>query len=405
LAIPIDTLYRNARLATFSDPIDAPYGAVEAGVIAIQGDQIAFAGSEAELPACDARATVDVEGRWITPGLIDCHTHLVFGGNRADEFERRLQGVSYAEISREGGGINATVRATREESEEQLLRAATPRLLNLIREGVTTIEIKSGYGLTLQDERKQLRVARLLADQNPITVRTTFLGAHSVPPERKGDADGYVDDVVAMMPEIHREGLADAVDAFCESIGFSPEQTSRVLDRARELGLPIKLHADQLTDLGGAALAANYQALSADHLEYTSDAGVAAMKAAGTVAVLLPGAFYILRETKLPPIEALRQAGVDIAIATDLNPGSSPVHSLLLCLSLACTFFRMTPEEALRGVTRNAARALGLVDRGTLVAGSRADLAIWDIEHPAELAYLVGMNPLWRRVQGGRRDR
>lgn len=405
MPIPIDTLYRNARLATFSESVEGPYGAVQAGAVAIQGNRIVFAGEESSLPLCDARATVDVEGRWITPGLIDCHTHLVFGGNRAGEFERRLQGVSYADIAREGGGINTTVRATRADTEARLLAAASPRVKNLIREGVTTIEIKSGYGLSLEHEKKQLRVARQLGERFPITVRTTFLGAHSVPPERGGDADAYIDEVVSMMQEIHKEGLADAVDAFCESIGFSPAQTARVFDRALELGIPVKLHADQLTDLGGASLAASYKALSADHLEYTNDDGVQAMRAAGTVAVLLPGAYYILRETQRPPIDALRAAGVDIAIATDLNPGSSPVHSLLLCLSLACTFFHMTPEEALRGVTRSAARALGFNDRGALQPGHVADLAIWDIEHPAELAYLVGMNPLWRRVHHGRADR
>ena len=399
-----DTLYLHGNLATVAPSIAAPYGAIEDGALATEGERVRWVGRREDLPgAADQLAieVVDLDGRWMTPGLIDCHTHLVYGGTRAVEFERRLGGVSYEQIAREGGGINATVGATRDADDDELLAASSRRLRALIAEGVTTVEIKSGYGLALGHEKKQLRVARRLGELHPVTVTTTFLGAHAVPPERKGDPDRYIDDVLDMLPIIHGDGLCDAVDAFCENIGFTPAQTERVFTAARDLGLPVKLHADQLTDGGGAALAARFGALSADHLEYTSDAGVAALAAAGTVAVLLPGAFYVLRETRLPPLDAMRRAQVPIALATDLNPGSAPVHSLLLTLNMAATLFRMTPEEALLGVTRHAASALGMTDRGTLEVDRRADLAVFDMEHPAELSYLIGFNPLAFSVVGG----
>lgn len=398
-----DALWLDARLACMTT--DCPYGLLEKGAIAVKDQRIAFVGPESDLPGTPeslARQVTRLEGRWITPGLIDCHTHVVYGGDRAGEFEQRLQGVSYAEISRAGGGIKSTVTATRNADRSSLLAGAKQRVEALLAEGVTTIEIKSGYGLDLENELKQLWAARRLGALLPVTVRTTFLGAHALPPEADGDSDGFIDRVVEMLPQVKASGLADAVDAFCENIAFSPEQTARVFEAARALGLPVKLHADQLSDLGGAALAAKFGALSADHLEYTSEAGVAAMAKAGTVAVLLPGAFYFLRETKLPPMEALRAAGVPIAIASDCNPGSSPVTSLLLMLNMACTLFRMTPEEALAGVTREAARALGLgKSHGTLELGKAADFAIWEIERPAELAYRIGFNPLYQTVQNG----
>ena len=398
-----DHLFVEARLATLAG--EAPYGAVEDAALAVEGGRIAWLGPRADLPGPAeslARTVEPLDGRWITPGLIDCHTHLVYGGDRAREFELRLQGATYEELARAGGGIRSTVTATREASEESLAASAAPRLQSLLEEGVTTIEIKSGYGLNLEAELKQLRVARRLGEDHPVTVRTTFLGAHAVPPEFEGDAEGYAGTVVEMMPQVAASGLADAVDAFCEGIGFTPEQTAAVFQAARDQGLPVKLHADQLSDLGGAALAARFGALSADHLEYTSEAGVEAMAGAGTVAVLLPGAFYVLKETKLPPVEAFRRCGVPIALATDCNPGSAPVTSLLLMLSMGCTFFGLTPEEALAGVTRNAARALGLADtHGTLEAGKVADLCIWDIESPAELSYRVGFNPLYKALYRG----
>ncbi|MGF1608819.1 MAG: imidazolonepropionase [Kiloniellales bacterium] len=403
-----DSLWRNARLATMAGDgkTAAPYGAIERAALAVEDSRIAWLGRESELPGRPtalAQEVHDLDGRWITPGLIDCHTHLVYGGDRAAEFELRLKGASYAEIARAGGGIRSTVAATRAADEESLLAAALPHLRALLAEGVTTVEVKSGYGLDFETELKQLRVARRLAAELPVTLRTTFLGAHALPPEYDGRADDYIDTVIAMLPDVARSGLADAVDAFCESIGFTPEQTARVFEAALAVGLPVKLHADQLSDLGGAALASRYGALSADHLEYTNEDGIAAMAGSGTVAVLLPGAFYFLRETKLPPVEALRNAGVPIAIATDCNPGSAPATSLLLMLNMACTLFRMTPEEALAGVTRNAARALGLSEsHGTLETGKAADFAIWDIERPAELAYRIGFNPLHLAVQGGK---
>jgi imidazolonepropionase len=400
-----DALWIGGRLATMAAEPATPYGAIEDGAIAAEGGRIAWLGTRGELPGPPeslARVVHRLDGRWLTPGLIDCHTHLVYGGDRTREFEQRLQGASYEEISRAGGGIVSTVRATRAADEDTLAAAAKRRLSALLAEGVTTLEIKSGYGLDLENELKQLRVARRLGGDLPVTVKTTFLGAHAVPPEYKDRAADYIDAVAAMMPAVAASGLADAVDAFCENIAFSAEQTARVFAAARAQGLPVKLHADQLSDLGGAALVARFQGLSADHLEYTSEAGVAAMARAGTVAVLLPGAFYALRETKQPPVEALRRAKVPIALATDSNPGSAPVTSLLLMINMACTLFRLTPEEALLGVTRHGARALGLAaSHGTLEAGKAADFAIWDIERPAELAYRIGFNPLAGAVKGG----
>ncbi len=403
---PWDALWTNGRLATMT-PGGAPYGAVEPGALAVKDGRIAWVGAMADLPADAVRRAVavhDLGRRWVTPGLIDCHTHLVHGGDRAAEFERRLGGATYEEIARAGGGIRATVRATRAASEAALLATAETRLDALRAEGVTVVEIKSGYGLDRDTEMKMLRVARALAARRDVTIRTSFLGAHAVPPEFDGRADAYIDHVVEdMLPAVAAAGLADAVDAFCETIAFSPAQTGRVLAAARRHGLAVKLHADQLSDTGGAALAARHGALSADHLEYTSEAGVAALAAAGTVAVLLPGAFYALRETKAPPVEALRRAGVPIAVATDCNPGSSPTTSLLLMLNMACTLFRLTPAEALAGVTRCAAAALGLgASHGTLEAGKAADFAVWDIERPAELAYRIGFNPVHTIMRAGR---
>ncbi len=351
-----------------------------------------------------ARGRGHLEGRWVTPGLVDCHTHLVYGGDRAAEFELRLTGASYEEIARAGGGIVSTVKNTRAASQDMLVEGALPRLDALLSEGATTIEIKSGYGLDLENELKMLAAARRLGELRPVTVRTSFLGAHAVPPEFKDRQGDYLEAVIAMLPAVKQSGLADALDAFCEKIAFTAEETRRLFAAAEAAGLPIKLHADQLSDLGGAALAAEFGALSADHLEYTSEAGIAAMAKAGTVAVVLPGAFYFLRETKLPPLEACRRAGVPIALASDCNPGSSPVTSLLLILNMAATLFRMTPEEALAGITREGARALGLAaSHGTLAPGKAADLAVWDIERPAELAYRIGFNPLAFAVQAGTR--
>lgn len=396
-----DSLWRNARIASMTAN-GAPYGAIEDAALAVQHGRIAWIGAAADLPAVEARETHDLEGRWITPGLIDCHTHLVYGGDRAAEFELRLQGASYEEIARAGGGIRSTVTATRAATEEELLARALPRLRHLMAEGVTTVEIKSGYGLDLENEIKQLRVARRLGSELPVTVKTTFLGAHALPPEYEGRDEAYIDAVVGMLPTVAKSGLADAVDAFCEKIAFTPEQTARVFEAARDNGLPVKLHADQLSDLSGAALASRFGALSADHLEYTGADGIAAMAESGTVAVLLPGAFYTLRETKLPPMEGFRAADVPMAIASDCNPGSAPVTSLLLMINMACTLFRITPEEALAGVTRVAAQALGIADKqGTLEVGKAADFAVWDIERPAELAYRVGFNPLYLAVRGG----
>ena len=398
----MSTLWRNARLATMAGT--EPWGWIEHGALLVDGDALQWVGAEADLSAALAShitAEHDLGGGVVTPGLIDCHTHLVYGGQRAREFELRLQGASYEDIARAGGGIRSTVAATRAATDAQLLASAGARLRTLMAEGVTTIEIKSGYGLSLQGEARCLRTARRLAEQAQVSVRTTYLGAHALPPEFEGRPDDYIDAVCAWLPVLHAQGLVDAVDAFCDSIGFTPAQTRRVFEAARALKLPVKLHAEQLSDQGGAALAAEFNALSCDHLEHLGDAGVRAMAAAGTVAVLLPGAFYFLRETRLPPLAALREHGVPIAIASDHNPGTSPGLSLLLMLNMACTLFRTTPEEALRGVTVNAARALGLKDRGTLAAGQRADFAVWGIDHPNELAYGFGHNPCRRVIVGG----
>lgn len=395
-AMQADTLWTDARLATMAG---GTLGIVETGAVAAKDGRIVFAGPANAAPT--ATETIRCEGRWITPGLIDCHTHIVHGGDRAGEFEARLAGASYEDIARAGGGIVSTMTATRAASEAELVASALPRLDALLAEGVTTVEVKSGYGLATDSELKMLRAARALARERDVRVATTFLGAHAVPPEYAGDSDGYVDLVCReMIPAI--VGLADAVDGFCEGIAFSPEQIARVFDAARAHGLPVKLHAEQLSNLNGAALAAKYGALSADHLEYLDAGGIAAMRASGTVATLLPGAFYFMRETKLPPIAELRAAGVPIALATDCNPGSSPLTSVLLVLNMAATLFRMTVDECLLGVTAHAARALGLQDEiGTVAPGKACDLAIWDIERPAELVYRIGFNPLWRRVRNG----
>lgn len=397
-----DALWRNVHLATLAAPGD--YGEIRDAAIAVRDGRIAWLGPRAALPA-GARAAVEHDGggAWLTPGLIDCHTHIVYGGNRSDEFEARLNGVPYEEIARRGGGIVSTVRATRAASADELLAASLPRVASLLTEGVTTLEIKSGYGLDLATERRMLQVARTLGERLPLRVRTTFLGAHALPPEFAGRADAYIDRVCdEMLPVLAAEGLVDAVDAFCERIGFSVAQTERVFRVAERLGLPVKLHAEQLSDQGGAELVARYRGLSADHLEYLSPAGIAAMAAAGTVAVLLPGAFYFLRETRLPPLPALREAGVALAVSTDSNPGTSPLGSLLLAMNMACTLFRLTPLEALAGVTRNAARALGLADQlGTLEVGKAADFALWAIDRPGELAYGIGLNPCRQVVSAG----
>jgi imidazolonepropionase len=394
-----DRVWRGARLATMASGL----GIIERGVIAAKDGRIVYAGAEADAPAFDAIETIACYGRWITPGLVDCHTHIVYGGNRAHEFELRLAGATYDEISRAGGGIVSTMRATRQESEDQLLASAAKRVVTLMRDGVTTLEIKSGYGLDLDSEMKSLKVARRLGEILPLSVATTFLGAHALPPEAKGDKDAYIADVCdRQMPAVAKAGLADAVDAFCESIAFSPEQVTRVFETARTFDLPVKLHAEQLTTLGGAALAARFGALSADHLEHADEAGIEAMARAGTVAVLLPGAFYFLRETQKPPVDLLRKHGVPIAISSDSNPGTSPLTSLLLTANMAATFFRLTVDECLLGVTRHAAQALGRLDSiGTLEAGKSCDLAIWDIERPAELVYRIGFTPLHARVWKG----
>ncbi len=387
-------LWRGGRLATLAG--DRGWGLIDDGAMLVDGGVLHWVGPSAEAPPADE--VVELHGALVTPGLVDCHTHLVYGGNRAQEFEQRLHGASYADIARAGGGIRSTVAATRAASEAELLASATRRAQALMREGVTTLEVKSGYGLDAATEARMLRVARQLRG---VDVRTTYLAAHALPPEFS-DADAYIDAACAWLPALHAEGLVDAVDAFCENIAFSPAQVARVFEAAARLGLPVKLHAEQLSDQGGAALAARHGALSCDHLEFLSSAGIQAMAQAGTVAVLLPGAFYALRETRLPPVQALRDAGVPMAIATDHNPGSSPTLSPLLMLNMACVLFRLTPEEAWRGLTVNGARALGLRDRGQLVAGQRADFCLWDGAHPRELAACFGHNPLIERVcQGG----
>ena len=395
-------IWRNARLATLVAGADG-LGVVEKGAIVAQDGRIVFAGPQAELPPHPRAEIVDAGGRWITPGLIDCHTHLVHASNRANEFEMRLAGASYEEVARAGGGIVSSVKALRAADEGALVAQSLPRLEALMAEGVTTVEIKSGYGLDVENETKSLRAARRLGEGRAVTVRTTCLAAHALPPEMHGDKDAYIAKVCdEILPSIAVTGLADAVDGFCEGIAFSPEQIARVFDKAKELGLPVKLHADQLSNLGGAALAASYSALSADHLEYTDEAGAIAMASAGTVAVMLPGAYYFIRETKKPPVELFRKHGVAMAVATDNNPGTSPLTSLLLTMNMAATLFHMTVDECIAGVTRNAAMALGLsATIGTLEAGKLADLAIWDVERPAELVYRMGFNPLHARIWRG----
>ena len=391
-----DGLIVGASLATMD--ADRGYGEIEDGALGWKDGVLAFVGPRTALPGAAstvAHDVIDVDGGWITPGLIDCHTHLVFAGDRAHEFELRLEGASYEEIARAGGGIVSTVRAVREASEDELFTQSLPRAQALLRDGATTLEIKSGYGLDFDNERKMLRVARRIGETLGITVRTTYLGAHALPPEcadrnPAGNPDRYIDAVVDWLPRLHAEGLVDAVDAFCEGIGFTPAQTRRVFEAAETLGLPVKLHADQLSDLGGAALVAGFGGLSADHVEYTGEDGIRAMAARGTVAVLLPGAFHCLRETRQPPVAALRAHGVPMAIASDCNPGTSPLLSLRHAMALACTLFSLTPEEALRGATVNAARALGLHDRGVLGLGMRADFVHWNIRRPAELCYWLG---------------
>jgi imidazolonepropionase len=403
----VDHLWHGCRLATLS-PSHQGLGLVDDGVIAATDGRIVYAGPAADAPsALDAKQRTNCDGRWITPGLIDCHTHLVYGGNRAQEFEQRLAGASYEEIARAGGGIVSTVKATRQASIEELIASALPRLDALIAEGVTSIEIKSGYGLELDTERRQLQAARRLGSERAVSVRTSFLGAHTVPPEMRGNGAGYIDAICnTMLPEIAAESLADAVDAFCEGIAFSVDETARVFARAQALGLPVRLHADQLSNLHGAALAARFGALSADHLEYADDEGIAAMGRTATVAVVLPGAFYFIRERQVPPIEAMRRHGVRIALATDSNPGSSPLTSLLLAMNMGATLFRLTVDECVAAVTREAARALGLSsETGSLERGKYCDLAIWNIERPAELVYRMGFNPLHARVWHGKEQR
>jgi imidazolonepropionase len=404
-----DSVWLDARLATLDPAVAGELGVIEDGAIGVRDGRITWVGRRRALPG-QLPDTVDVHecgNAWLTPGLIDCHTHLVYGGERAAEFGMRLEGASYEAIARAGGGILSTVRATRESSGDELLAAARDRLRPLLREGVTTIEIKSGYGLDTETESRMLRVARQIGQLDPVTVSTSFLGAHALPPEYAGRADAYIDLVCEeMLPAVAGEGLADCVDAFCERIAFSPEQTARVFDRAIELDLPVRLHADQLSDGGGAALAARYNALSADHVEYAAEAGIVALARAGTVAVLLPGAFYFLRETRVPPVARFRHHGVPMALASDHNPGSSPARSLVLMINMGCVLFGLTPAEAIAGVTRNAARALGLDGRsgppaGVLAAGARADFVLWPIDAPVELAYGIGGLAATRVVRGG----
>ena len=393
-------LLRNATIATMTG--DGAYGLIEAGAVSFADGKIRWVGLESDLPDEFAETGEDMEGRLITPALIDCHTHIVFGGNRAGEFEMRLNGASYEEVARAGGGIVSTVTATRETSEDDLLADALTRADALIAEGVSVIEIKSGYGLDVDTELKMLRVARRVAASRDVRVKTSFLGAHAVPAEYKGRNADYIAEVcLPALEQAAEEGLADAVDGFCEGIAFSAEEIEPVFAKAKELGLPVKLHAEQLSNIGGTKLAAKYGALSADHVEYADESDAQALAGSGSVAVILPGAFYTLHETQLPPIEAFRKHGVPMALATDCNPGSSPLASILLTMNMGCTLFRMTPEEALAGVTSHAAQALGLDDTGVIAPGNRADLAVWDVAQPAELAYRIGFNPLNRRIFGG----
>ena len=389
----------NAALATMEHGV-RPYGLIPTGAVAMDGGRIAWCGPADAMPDDYAAwPRRDLEGRLVTPALIDCHTHIVYGGDRAREFEMRLEGMSYEDVARAGGGIFSTVEATRKAGPDTLLAGALPRIDALIAEGVSTIEIKSGYGLDIETELTMLRTARRIAAERPVRVRTSFLGAHAIPPVYEGRSDAYLDEVcLPALEAAHAQRLVDAVDGFCEGIAFTPAQIERVFERARALGLPVKLHAEQLSDLGGAGLAAKHGALSADHLEYAGEAGVRSLADSGTVAVLLPGAFYTLHATRRPPVELFRRHGVPMAIATDCNPGSSPLASLLLAMNMACTLFRLTPEEALAGATREAARALGLTDTGLIAPVLRADLAIWDVAHPAELAYRIGFNPLAERI-------
>ncbi len=400
-----DAIWHNVNIATMDPQQAGPYGAVEQAVLAVRDGLIAFCGPRTELPPYDALATptFDGQGGWLLPGFIDCHTHLVYAGSRANEFELRLNGATYQQIAESGGGIKSTVAATRAASHEELFVLGKNRLNALLAQGVTCVEIKSGYGLDLANERKILEVARLLGEHHPVAVQTTFLGAHALPPEYSGDSDGYMDLVVdSMLPELHDAGLVDAVDVFCEGIGFSVAQSRRLFEKARALGLPVKAHAEQLSSLGGASLVAEFGGLSADHIEYLTEADVANMASAGTVAVLLPGAYYFLRETKMPPIDMLRQYQVPMAVSTDLNPGTSPLCNLPLMLNMACTLFRLTPAEALTGVTRHAAQALGLADRGVLRTGLRADFALYQVSQPAELCYQFGVSQLRQLVIGGK---
>ncbi|MEM7207634.1 MAG: imidazolonepropionase [Pseudomonadota bacterium] len=401
-----DTLWHNARIATLREHSDQPFGLCEDAAVAVRDGKISWIGANTDVPdelRENSKNVVDCQGYLVTPGLIDCHSHVVYGGNRAREFEMRLHGAGYEDIARAGGGIVSTVKATREASYRELLEQSLPRVAGLLNEGVTTLEIKSGYGLNIEDEIKMLCVARDLGDELPVTVVTSFLGAHATPPEFAGREDAYIDLVCdQMLSAVVRENLADAVDGFCEGIAFSPEQISRVFDAAAAHGLPIKLHAEQLSDLKGAVMAAERGALSVDHIEYLDPGDVAVLAQNGTVAVLLPGAFYCLRETQLPPIDALREHDVPMAIASDSNPGSSPVGSLLLMLNMACTLFRLTPEEALAGVTRNAAKALGLQESiGTLEIGKQADMVLWRAHEPAELSYRIGSNPCLKVMHKG----
>lgn len=393
----------NARITTLDENSEG-LGLIEKAALVVKDGQIAYVGPENVLPTEYASfERIDCENRLITPGLVDCHTHLVHAGNRAHEFELRLNGATYEEVARAGGGIVSSVKNLRAASEDDLVRETLPRLDALIAEGVTTVEVKSGYGLDTESETKSLRAARRLADERNVAIRTTFLGAHALPPEMNGDKAAFIDKIInEMLPVIAAENLADAVDGFCEGIAFLPDEIARVFDAAKSYGLPVKLHADQLSNLHGAALAASYDALSADHLEYTDADGAAAMAASGTVAVLLPGAYYFIRETQKPPVELFRAAGTKMALATDNNPGTSPLTSLLLTMNMGATLFRMTVDECIAGVTREAARALGILDQtGTLEVGKSADLAIWDVERPAELVYRIGFNPLWKRVFKG----